>query len=116
YVSALVANYSQPEPAPAKRRRGRPPTTPRRKLDPELRYAQVDKRRQGGRVVEVRRRIIFGTAGDIEIILKRDGCGSTINTAYVERNNLTMRQNNGRLVRKALSFSKNEYYLQRHLA
>lgn len=116
YVSALVANYSEPEPAPAKRGRGRPPTTPRRKLDPELRYAQVDKRRQGGRVVEVRRRIIFGTAGEIEVILKQDGCGSTINTAYVERNNLTMRQNNGRLVRKALSFSKSEYYLQRHLA
>ena len=115
YVTALVANYSEIEPPPAKRGRGRPRTTPRRLIDPELRYAQVDKRHQGGRVVEVRRRIIFGQEGDIEIILKASGCGSQINTAYVERNNLTMRQNVGRLVRKALSFSKSVYYLQRHI-
>lgn len=116
YVTALVANYSTVEPPPEKRGRGRPRRTPRRRVDEQLRYAQVDKRRQGGRVVEVRRRIIFGTEGDINVILKASGCGSQINTAYVERNNLTMRQNNGRLVRKALSFSKNVYYLQRHLA
>lgn len=116
YVAALVANYSTIEPPPAKRGRGRPRKRPKRIIDPELRYAQVDKRRQGGRVVEVRRRIIFGTAGDIEIILRATGCGSDINTAYVERNNLTMRQNVGRLVRKALSFSKSEHYLRRHIA
>ncbi len=116
YVTALMANYSSVEPPPRERRRGRPRTKPRRIIDPKLRYAQVDKRRQGGRVVEVRRRIIFGTAGDIEVILKADGCGSQVNTAYVERNNLTMRQNVGRLVRKTLSFSKNEHYLRRHIA
>ena len=116
YVTALVANYSQPEPPPEKRGRGRPRLTPRRIIDAQLRYAQVDKRRQGGRVVEVRRRIIFGQEGDIDVILKASGCGSQINTAYVERNNLTMRQNNGRLVRKALSFSKSVHYLQRHIA
>ncbi len=116
YVTALVANYSTAEPPPEKRGRGRPRLTPRRIIDEQLRYAQVDKRRQGSRVVEVRRRIIFGTEGDIDVILKADGCGSQINTAYVERNNLTMRQNNGRLVRKALSFSKSVHYLQRHMA
>ncbi len=116
YVTALVANYSTAEPPPEKRGRGRPRRTPRRIIDDQLRYAQVDKRRQDGRVVEVRRRIIFGTEGDIDVILRADGCGSQINTAYVERNNLTMRQNNGRLVRKALSFSKSVHYLQRHMA
>lgn len=115
YVEALIANYSTIEPAPLKRGRGRPRKRPKRLIDPELCYAQVDKRRQGGRVVEVRRRIIFGAAGDIEVILKASGCGSQINTAYVERNNLTMRQNVGRLVRKALSFSKSEHYLKRHI-
>ncbi|HVF26814.1 MAG TPA: IS1 family transposase [Pyrinomonadaceae bacterium] len=116
YVTALVANYSVVEPPPTKRGRGRPRLTPKRIVDATLRYAQVDKRRHAGRVVEVRRRIIFGTAGDIEVILKASGCGSQINTAYVERNNLTMRQNVGRLVRKTLSFSKNVHYLQRHIA
>ena len=116
YVTALVANYSEAEPPPEKRGRGRPRRTPKRIIDEQLRYAQVDKRRQGGRVVEVRRRIIFGTEGDIDVILKASGCGSQINTAYVERNNLTMRQNVGRLVRKTLSFSKSVHYLQRHIA
>lgn len=116
YVAALVATYSTAEPQPRKRGRGRPRLTPRRIVDSQLRYAQVDKQRADGRVVEVRRRIIFGTALDIESIIKSDGCGSQINTAYVERNNLTMRQNVGRLVRKTLSFSKSVHYLQRHIA
>lgn len=116
YVTALVANYSVVEPPPEKRGRGRPRLTPRRIVDSQLRYAQIDKRRQAGRVVEVRRRIIFGTADDIAVIIKASGCGSQINTAYVERNNLTMRQNVGRLVRKTLSFSKSVHYLQRHIA
>lgn len=34
----------------------------------------------------------------------------------MERDNLTSRQSNGRLVRKTLSHSKKDYYLQRHLA
>ncbi len=67
--------------------------------------------REAGRVVEVRRRIIFGTAQTITRILGHQ----QINTAYVERDNLTSRQHNGRLVRKTLSHSKKSYYLQRHI-
>ena len=111
YVEALVATYSTPEPPPPKRGRGRPRTTPRRRRDPELLYAQVDKRREKGCVVEVRRRIIFGSAEVISEVLG----DQQINTAYVERDNLTSRQSNGRLVRKTLSHSKNSYYLRRHL-
>jgi hypothetical protein len=116
YVKALVANYSTPEPPPLKRRPGRPRKEPKRILDPDLCYAQVDKRRVGGRVVEVKRRIIFGSAEDIARILKADACGTQINTAYVERDNLTSRQSNGRLVRKTLSFSKKEYFLECQIA
>lgn len=111
YVQALIANYSTPEPEPAKRGRGRPRKEPRRVLDPELLYAQVDKHRQEGRVVEARRRIIFGSPRVITEILGPQ----QINTSYVERDNLTSRQSNGRLVRKTLSHSKNRYYLQRHI-
>jgi hypothetical protein len=112
YVAALIANYSTPEPPPAQRRRGRPRRTPHRVLDAQSLYAQVDKRREQGRVVEVRRRIIFGTR---DIITKVLG-GQQINTAYVERDHLTSRQTNGRLVRKTLSHSKKSYFLWRHLA
>ena len=115
YVTALVANYREVEPPPVKRQRGGPRRKPKRRVAEQRRYAQVDKRRRGGRLVEVRRRIIFGQEGDIEVILQATGCGSQINTAYVERNHLTMRQNVGRLVRQTLSFSKSAHYLQRHI-
>jgi len=111
YVQALIANYSTPEPPPAKRGPGRPRKEPCRVLDPQLCYAQVDKHRQRGRVVEVRRSIVFGSSEVIAEILG----DQTINTSYVERDNLTSRQSNGRLVRKTLSHAKKDYYLQRHL-
>src|SRR6266566_4594483 len=112
YVTALMANYSTPEPPPAQRGRGRPRQTPRRVLDTALLYAQVDKRREQGRVVEVRRRLIFGARDIITEVLG----DQQINTAYVARDNLTSRQSIGRLVRKTLSHSKKSFFLRRHLA
>jgi len=111
YIAALIANYSTPEPRPRKRGPGRPRKEPRRVVDPELCYAQIDKHRAGGRVVEVCRRIVFGSTEVVTEILG----DKQINTSYVERDNLTSRQSNGRLVRKTLSHSKKDYYLQRHL-
>jgi hypothetical protein len=115
YVAALIANSSTPEPPPVRRGPGRPRKEPRRLVDPDLRYAQVQKRREGGRVVEVKRRILFGSAGDLIRVMQADGCGSRINTAYVERDNLTSRRSNGRSVPKTLSHSKRKDYLQYHL-
>ena len=80
-------------------------------LDPDLLYAQVDKRCKKGRVVEVRRRIIFGSTEILTEVLGEQ----QINTSYVERDNLTSRQSNGRLVRKTLSHSKKSYFLRQHL-
>jgi hypothetical protein len=105
YIAALIANDSMPEPPPRRRRPGRPRTRPRRVLDPDLRYAQVDKPCEGGRVVEVCRRIIMGSAEVITEILG----DKQINTSYVERANLTSRQSNGRLVRTTLWYSKKNY-------
>jgi len=110
YLGALINNYSTPH-YYERVRSGRPPRQPGRAVDKELLYAQVDKQRKNGRVVGVRRRIIIGEETRIIRIL----CGQQINTAYVERDNLTSRQSNGRLVRKTLSHSKKGYYLQRHL-
>jgi hypothetical protein len=42
--------------------------------------------------------------------------GQQINTAYVERDNLTSRQTIGLLVRQTLSHSKKSSFLRRHLA
>ena len=80
-------------------------------MDPNLLYAQVDKRRENGRVMEVRRQIVFGAEEIITAVLG----GQQVNTSYIERDNLTSRQSNGRLVRKTLSHSKKSYFLRRHL-
>jgi hypothetical protein len=92
YVAALIATYSTPEPPPVRRGPGRPRKEPRRLVDPDLRYAQVRKEREGGHVVEVKRQILFGPEEDLIRMMQTDGCGSRINTAYVERDNLTARQ------------------------
>ncbi len=66
-------------------------------------------------MVEVKRQVLFGSEEDLIRIRQTDGGGSRINTAYVERDNLTSRQNNGRLVRKTLSHSKRKDSLEQHI-
>jgi hypothetical protein len=112
YVAAPIATYSPPQPPPARRGPGRPRKEPRRRVDPDRRHAQVPKRREGGRGVEVTRQILLGSEDDLIRILEGEGCGSQSNTADAERDNLTARQSNGRLVRQALSHSRRKDYLQ----
>lgn len=103
------------------KRTGRPgrPRNAVRVPHPALAYAQVDKRRKGGRVVEVERSIVFGPEKDIiaraQSLQRANGRKGKINTAYVERQNLTMREENGRLSRKTLPFSKSRRDLQGQL-
>jgi hypothetical protein len=70
-------------------------------------------------VVKVTRSIIFGKRRTVETqaaSLKRaDGSEGQINTAYIERDNLTLRQELRRLTRKTLGFSKNRRELQHAL-
>jgi len=83
--------------------RGRPPT---HKLpQPEWKCIQVTKHRSGGRLVGITYRVVFG---DSKEVIQMMG----LNTAYVERTNLTSRQMNGRMVRKTLSYSKEEEMLE----
>ena len=81
-------------------------------MDTTLLYAQVDQRREQGRVVEVRRRIIFGARDIITEVLG----GEQINTAYIERDHLASRQSIGRLVRQTLSHAQQSSFRRRHLA
>ena len=103
------------------RRTGRPgrPRKPRRVAPPELRYAQVQKHREQGRVVEVTRRVLFGEPALVHAqaaaLRRANGRRGQINTAYIERDNLTLRQELRRLARKTLGFSKNRRELQHAL-
>lgn len=94
YREALVDTWGKvPEP---KSHRGLPPEA--KQPQPDWHYVQVVKRREGGRVVEVKVDVVYGDQTTIDLV--------GAHTAYVERTNLTSRQMNGRLVRKTLSFSK----------
>jgi hypothetical protein len=57
---------------------------------PGLLYAQVVKTVRRRRLVGVKHQVVFGTRLAIEEVLAR--CGWTINTAFVERLNLAIRQ------------------------
>jgi len=77
--------------------RGRPPT--RKQPQPEWKCLQVTKHRSGGRLIGITYRVVYGDPKEVCDLLG-------LNTAFVERTNLTSRQMNGRMVRKTLSFSK----------
>lgn len=102
YEEAVVGVFGEVPPYCG---RGRPPT----KKHPisQLRYGQVVKQRERGRVVAVSERIIFGEAAQTRAAL-----GGRVSTSGVERTHLTSRQSNGRLVRKTLSYSKKREMLE----
>jgi hypothetical protein len=83
--------------------RGRPPT--RKQPQPGWKCLQVTKHRSGSRLIGVTHKVVYGDPSEVP-----DFMG--LNTAYVERTNLTSRQINGRMVRKTLSFSKEEKMLR----
>ena len=115
YARALLHVYGIPQvilPIPGKRG---PKPTPKLLPPSHLHYAQVVKRRKGGRVVQVTTKIVFGTEEAVPHRLAVSPVSQTINTSFVERNNLTWRQCNGRLSRKVLRFSKDLTWLEKHL-
>ena len=83
--------------------RGRPPT--HKQPQPGWKCLQVIKHRSGSRWIGITHQVVYGDPSEVP-----DFMG--LNTAYVERTNLTSRQMNGRMVRKTLSFSKEEEMLR----
>src|SRR3954470_12384594 len=105
YETAIRAVYGVEQPRPRRPGPGRPPK-PERVIPPELCYATVRKRREGGRVVEVVRTVVFGTLALLGALLSRSTASTTINTSFVERNNGTDRHQDSRRRRKTCAFSK----------
>ena len=77
---------------------------------PNLKYAKVCKKRKNGRLVEIIQSIVYGDPDEIKKLLGVDS-GGKINTAYIERLNLTIRNSLARFVRKSMNCSK---ILDRH--
>ncbi len=113
YTSAILKVFGSLVLPKRKGSRGRFPN-PRFVPSADLHYATVHKERQGGRIISVSTRVVFGLAEAISVRLKSLGM-KTINTSFVERMNLTMRHIVSRLHRKTLCFSKKREYLEWHL-
>jgi len=105
YATAIEAVYAEQRPAPRKPGPGRPPK-PLRVMPSGLCYATVCKRREKGKVVEVKRKLVFGTPLLLGALLLLSSVSLTVNTSIVERHNGTDRRQNGRKHRKTYGFSK----------
>jgi IS1 family transposase len=89
YATALLAHFGQWM-QPERRQLKGPMPKPRWMPLPALLYAQVVKSYRRRRIVGVTHRVVFGTQLAIEQVLA--ACGWTINTAFIERLNLDIRQ------------------------
>jgi hypothetical protein len=113
YGTALLTHFGswrQPE----RRQDKGPMPKPRWMPLPALRYAQVVKSYRRRRLVGVTHRVVFGTRLAIEQMLAR--CGWTINTAFVERLNLDIRQGVAAIGRRVNTLCQGEAGLRDQLA
>jgi hypothetical protein len=72
----------------------------------EIIYATVQKRKEGGRVVEVTERLVLGSEEQLEQTWEDSAPSQAVNTSFVERYHGMQRQFNARKKRKAYTFSK----------
>lgn len=114
YDDALLLAYGIKKEFARTGKRGRP-RKPILEAPKKLLYAQVVKRRKKGRIVSITSRVVFGTEKAVAAKLKLSPVSRAINTSFVERNNLTMRHHNRRLVRKTIAFSKKQERLKQQL-
>jgi IS1 family transposase len=78
-------------------------------------YGQVLKTRRNDRVIRVERRQIIGAQWRFDEALVGSEDSSTLNTSFVERLNLTIRQGSAYLCRRALSHARSTTRLDDHL-
>ena len=78
-------------------------------------YAQMIKTWRKDRVIKVERRVLIGTTYQLEKALSESEDSETINTSFVERLNLTLRQSVAALARKSPSHPRCSQRLQKHL-
>jgi hypothetical protein len=73
---------------------------------PELLYAQVVKKMRRRRMVEVKHLVVLGAQASVDQML--NACGWVINTAFVERRNLHLRQRIAAIRRRSATSCKGE--------
>ena len=114
YPHALLTAYGEWYCPPRRGTRG-PHPNPRLRPRADLLYAQVIKHRRRGRVIAARTGVVFGDPAIVTARLAQSPVSQTINTRFVERDNLTQRQQNRRLTRRTNGFSKDITWLEKQL-
>src|SRR5215468_7513877 len=105
YLTALLTHYGHWV-QPARRQATGPAPKPRWIPLPGLLYAQVIKTVRRRRLVRVTPRVVFGTLEAVQQVLV--ACGWQINTAFVERLNLSLRQHVAAIGRRVTTLCKGE--------
>ena len=105
YKEAILKTWGTKRLPPRTGKRGRPKAAVL-EPPPDLKYATVHKTREKGRVIKIDFRVIFGTVLAVQAALAISPVSKAINTAFIERQNGTDRNRNGRKVRKTYCFSK----------
>jgi hypothetical protein len=112
-MTALLTHYGQWVQPERKRDLG-PAPKPRWMPRPRLLYAQVVKSYRRRRIVRVTPRVVFGTLEAVKQVLATRGW--QMNTAFVERLNLDLRQHVAAIGRRVNTVCKHEAGLRQQLA
>jgi hypothetical protein len=113
YMTALLTHYGQWVQFPRRQATG-PAPKPRWMPLPGLLYAQVVKTMRRRRLVAVTHRMVFGTLEAVNQLLVP--LGWQINTSFVERLNLTIRQHVAAVGRRVSTLCKGEDGVRQQLA
>src|SRR5712691_4552279 len=113
YMTALLTHFGHWVQSPRRQATG-PVPKPRWLPLPQLRYAQVVKTVRRRRLVAVQHRVVFGTMERVKQVLA--ACGWQINTAFVERLNLDIRQRVAAVGRRVNTLCKGEDGMRQQLA
>jgi IS1 family transposase len=112
YLTAIVTHFGRWVQVPRRQATG-PAPKPRWMPLPALLYAQVVKTVRRRRLVDVQHRVVFGTIEAVHQVLAV--CGWQINTAFVERINLNLRQHVAAVGRRVTTLCKGEDGLRQQL-
>ena len=112
YTPALLTHDGEWVQPPRRQATG-PLPTPRWRPLPQLLYAQVIKTVRRRRLVRVTQRVVFGTLEAIQQVLAAQGW--QIQTAFIERVNVTLRQHIAAVGRRVLTLCKGEDGLRQQL-
>jgi len=79
-------------------------------------YGQVIKERRNNRVSQIDRRLLIGSSPQLKRLLIDSEDSETLNTSFIERHNLTIRQGSSYLNRRTICYARYNEYLEDQVA